>query len=173
MPVARVDLIRVLLLLVDVGLVGDVKDGIDHLLGLVGLPQLLRFLVLLPQELIPQLESLNLSGHLLLHRVEHLLLFEDGILGVKIPPLVVFGFSELSIFDDDALALLRSPALVGQLLFLLGLPLHAVQDLRFPPLFLHVVQEVHLVRDHSHSPALTVLARLVIKRLLGLAPQTD
>ena len=102
-----------------------------------------------------------------------MLLFEDGILGVKIPPLVVFGFSELSIFDDDALSLLSSPALVGQLLVLLGLPLHALQDLGLPPLFLHVVQEVHLVRDHSHSPALTVLARLVIKRFLGLAPQTD
>jgi len=157
----------------NVGLVSDVKDGIDHLLALVCLPELLGLLIFLSHELVPLLESLNLSCHLLLHRVQHLLLFEYSILSVQVLSLIVLGFSQLPVFNYDTSALIGSPGLVGQLLFLLSLPLHALQDLCLPPVLLHFVQMRHLVGDHSHSSSFSILACFVIQWLLGLASESN
>ena len=135
-PVARVYLIRILFLLVNVSFMSDVEDGIDHLGSLIGLSELLCLLIFLPHEVIPLLKGLDFSGHLLLHGVEHLLLLEDSILSVKVLSLVVLGFSQLPVLNNDSPALSCSPGFVSKLFLLFGLSLHSLEDLCLSP-FLH------------------------------------
>mmetsp|Transcript_6306 Transcript_6306/g.10246 ORF Transcript_6306/g.10246 Transcript_6306/m.10246 type:complete len:440 (-) Transcript_6306:171-1490(-) len=157
----------------DEGLVGDVEDGIEHLVGCVGLALLLSFLFLLAHELVAVFESIDLASHLLLHGVQHLLLLEHCILGVELLALIVLGFAQFSVLDDDLAALVSPPALVSQLFLLLRLPLHAVEDLCLAAVLLDIGQQVQLVGDHTHAPALTIFAGFVIKRLLCLAPEAN
>ena len=71
------------------GLVSDCKVGVH-------LPEFLRLLIFLSHEQVRLLEGLDLSRHLLLHRVQHLLLFKH-ILSVQILSLIVFGLSDESL----------------------------------------------------------------------------
>lgn len=131
-PVSWVNGSRVLLLLVDIGLMSDVEDGIDHFLCLICLTKLFGLLIFFTHEVISIFECFDFSAHLITHRIEHLLLLEDGILSVKFLTFVVLGFSELSVFGDNASALISPPTLISQLLFLLGVSSHAFEHLRFP-----------------------------------------
>lgn len=128
-PVSVVNAARVLLLLVNIGLMSDVKDGVDHFLSLVCLTKLFGLLILLAHKVISVLERVDFSAHLITHGIEHLLLLEDGVLGVKLLTLVVLGFSELPVFGDNASALISPPTLISQLLFLLGVSSHAFEHL--------------------------------------------
>ena len=91
----------------------NVKDRIDHFLSLVCLAKLFGLLILLTHKVVSIFESFDFSAHLITHGVEHLLLLEDSILSVKFLAFVVLGFSELSVFGDNASALIGSPTLVS------------------------------------------------------------
>ena len=90
----------------------DVKDSLHHLGSFNSLSKLFSLLLLLSHELISILKSFNLSNHLVFHGVENLLLLEDCILSVKFLSFVIFGFSQLSVVNDDVSALIGSPSLV-------------------------------------------------------------
>ena len=82
MPISWIDFIRVLLLLVDVGFMSNIEDGINHLCSFISLSELLSLLILFSHVFISLLKSLDLSCHLLLHGVKHLLFLKDSVLGV-------------------------------------------------------------------------------------------
>ena len=75
------------------------------------------------------LECLELADSLLLHFLQFLLFPPDGSLDIDLAALLVSGIAKLPVVNDDVLALFGAPFLIVKLLFLLGLALHALQDL--------------------------------------------
>jgi hypothetical protein len=79
-PVARVEVFRVVLLLVDEGFIGDVEYSIKYSIPKL-IPALpLRLLAHNPSLLIPLLEALHLPLHLPAQPLQHLLLTPYGCL---------------------------------------------------------------------------------------------
>lgn len=158
MPVAGIDVVRVSLLLVNVGLVGYFKDGIkEHSAELVA-PLPVGLFVADAHFTVAVFEALNLSVHLVFHGLEHLLLPPLSSLGVNFSALLVAGLSELSVVNDDLLALLSPPLLIDKLLLLLSLPTKALEDLVLTTLLLHFLVGLLLFDYQLSSPTLAVLS---------------
>lgn len=114
------------------------------------------------------LKSVNLAHHLLLHLLELLFFPPCGSLNVDLTALLVPGITKLPIVNNDVLALLSAPFFVVKFFFLLGLALHAVQNLVLTALGLHLLVSFHLVNNHLATTSLALLALLLTDNLFIL-----
>ena len=128
MPVARINVLRVVPLLVVVGLVGDVDDLVEQASAEIRMVR----------RLLGRLVGLHLSAahnallHYalcsLLHRLEHLFLLLLGELLIKLTAALVLALTELAVLCDDLLALVGAPYLIVELFLLVALVLNQLYD---------------------------------------------
>ncbi len=113
----------------NVSLISDLEDGIKENSSILIATFSLGLLCEDSHLNISLLECLDLADCLLFHFLQFLLLPPGGGLDIDLAALLVSGIAELPVVNDDVLALLGTPFLIVKLLFLLGLALHALQDL--------------------------------------------
>ena len=118
MPVPWVDLLRVQLLLVSVCFISDIKDGIHETLAKCGVIGCLLQLAIFVHLRRANRSLVDQSVGLHLHCFEHLLLFIDGQISVKLLSLLILLLAKLSVLDDDFLALVGPPSFIIKFLFL-------------------------------------------------------
>ena len=80
-----------------------------------------------------------------LHRLNHLLLFEDTSLLVKLSSLLILAFPQLAVLNDDLLALGCAPNFIVEFLLLVGLALHKINDEGFSLALFDLSQELGLL----------------------------
>ena len=130
MPVTGVDFLRIPLLLVIVGFIGNVNDLIKEggaelrtTLSLGG-----RFVGLHLTTADDALLDQPLGGAL--HGCQHLLLFLLGQALVQVTAPLILGLAQLTILSNDLFALFSTPNLVIELLLLVALVLDELNDHR-------------------------------------------
>ena len=166
MPVARINVLRVVPLLVVVGLVGDVNDLVEQA----------RAEIRVVRRLLGRLVGLHLSAAhnallhyafcCLLHRLEHLFLLLLGELLIKLTAALVLTLTELAVLCDDLLALVGAPYLIIELLLLVALVLNQFYDHRLSLLELQLFHHLFLLADQAPSALLTLLAGGFSERFL-------
>mmetsp|Transcript_38027 Transcript_38027/g.46462 ORF Transcript_38027/g.46462 Transcript_38027/m.46462 type:complete len:415 (-) Transcript_38027:290-1534(-) len=173
MPVSGVDILRVALLLMVVGLVSDVDNLVEQ-----GSAQPRAVLLLgsrlIGSHLVATHDALlNHSLRGILHRLEHLLLFLLSQVLIKISSALVLAFTQLAVLGNDFLALLRAPHFVVELLLLIALVLDQLDDHKLTPLQLQLLHELFLLVDEAASTLLSLLASGLSQRLLRALLQTS
>jgi len=107
-----------------------------------------------------------------LHGFEELLFLIDGGCRVKLVSLDILLLTEVSILEDDVLALVGSPGFVIELLLLVRLAFHELGDEGLTILKLHLAHELLLVADESSASLFSLFSGFFGLRLLGALLQT-